>query len=300
MEAWLQSGARWIALATIAAGLVIRILVASPTYLNSDEIDNYITAAQPTLALVFKEALLSPHPPLYFLLLHVWSGLGRSEFMLRLFSVLAGTAGLWLAFSWFRMVFGRVPAIAGLVVLAFAPSLTTATTEVRQYALLFLLIAATLLLLEAGFRRRSSWLLAMSALTSGLAVYSHTSAIWFVIAFGVCGLARAASERLPRSAALTWFAGQVFTAGVCSLVYFTQLVKMRGGRIESFVQGSWLRDSYFRPGEENALFFVVRQMVAVFGFVYSHPVLGAVMLALFLAGIGLLLAGRGKPGPSRL
>jgi hypothetical protein len=225
--------------------------------------------------------------------------------MLRLFSILAGTAGLWLAFRWLELVFGRVAAIAGLLALTFAPSVTAAMTEVRQYALLFLLVAATLLLLEAGFRRQSWRLFAAAALTSGLAVYTHASAVWFVIAFGVCGLIRVIFVRLPRPVAMTWFAGQVFTAGLCLLLYLTQLVRQRGGQIEVFAQESWLRDSYFWPGHESALLFAVRQTIAVFKYVYSHPVLGIVMLVGFLAGIVLLLVARGNPGygkagPSRL
>jgi len=305
LEAWLQSNYHWVALAILAAGFVIKILVALPTFLNSDEIDNYMTTGQPTFAAVFREALISPHPPLFFLLLHLWTLLGHSDFMLRLFSILAGTAGLWLAFRWLDLVFSHVAAIAGLLVLTFAPSLTAAMTEVRQYALLFLLVATTLLLLEAGFRRQSSRLLAAAALTSGLAVYTHASGVWFAIAFGICGLMRVIVARPPRPAVMTWLAGQVFTAGLCLLLYLTQFARLRGGQIETFVQESWLRNSYFRPGQESAFLFAARQTVAVFRYIYSHPISGIVMLAGFVAGIVLLLSaranpGRGKPGPSRL
>lgn len=297
VDDWLQANFTWAALAITAAGLLIKVLAALPTFLNSDEISNAFTALQPTLGGLFAEAFRSPHPPLYFLVLRLWSLLGTSDFMLRLPSVLAGTAAIWLAFRWLVLVFDRNSALVGLVILTFSPAVTAQMTEVRQYSFLFLAAAAGLLWLERAFIQKSPKHMLLSGLAFALAVYTHSSAFWLVIAVGIYGVVRLSVEQPPRKVAGAWMLSQAVIGGLCALVYFTQLARHRGGFTETFARENWLKASYFHAGSDNILWFPVRQTAALFQYLYSLPIDGVIMmLGSLAAAFYLLVKGRPRAG----
>src|SRR5260370_41277077 len=72
---------------------------------------------------------------------YVLGALGPLELMVRLPSVLAGTACCWLAYLWLKEVTDRSTAFMGLLLFSFAPSLIGLSAEVRQYALLLFFMA---------------------------------------------------------------------------------------------------------------------------------------------------------------
>src|SRR5260370_13480322 len=75
---------------------------------------------------------------------YVLGALGPLELMVRLPSVLAGTACCWLAYLWLKEVTDRSTAFMGLLLFSFAPSLIGLSAEVRQYALLLFFMAGGL------------------------------------------------------------------------------------------------------------------------------------------------------------
>ena len=79
----------------LAAALAVRVWRASGTYLNPDEALHFSVANQATWWLTYTRSLILAHPPLLVLLLHAWRTVSSSEFMLRLPSILAGTAAGW-------------------------------------------------------------------------------------------------------------------------------------------------------------------------------------------------------------
>jgi hypothetical protein len=163
-------------------------------------------------------------------------------------------------------------------------------------------MATSLLFLEKAFATKSPKQMAWSVLLLLLAVYTHSSAFWFALALGAYGLVRLFTERPPRRFVGTWLLGQAAVAGICLLVLFTQLVHMRGTMTETFARESWLRSAYFHPGEDNLVFFPLRQTAAVFKYLYSLPVDGLIMMLGFLGGAAwLLVKGRpdGKGTPAR-
>jgi hypothetical protein len=76
----------------LVTGLTVRLWHASGTYLNPDEALHFFVANQTTWGRTYQESLILAHPPLLIFLLHAWRNLGTSEWMLRLPSILAGTA----------------------------------------------------------------------------------------------------------------------------------------------------------------------------------------------------------------
>src|ERR1700693_771265 len=105
----------------LLAGLVARLLPAKRYFLNPDEALHYLAASQPSWTLAYKAALTNAHPPLLVLVLHFWRSFGQSELILRLPSVLAGTACCWLAYLWLAEVTDRSVAVIGFLVLLVSP-----------------------------------------------------------------------------------------------------------------------------------------------------------------------------------
>src|SRR5205823_166035 len=102
------------------------------------------------------------HPPLYYVLLWLWSGLtGTSEFALRIFSLCFATLALALSGPLYRTL-SRVfvgdahqVSMLALMLLALSPSLALYGVMLRYYS--FVLCLATLLtLLFAAWLRRAA------------------------------------------------------------------------------------------------------------------------------------------------
>lgn len=99
------------------------------------------------------------HPPLYFLLMHVWVQLaGKSEFALRFPSVVASTIALPLLYALGRSLMNRETGLWAALLGAISPFFLWYAQEARMYSLLVVLSLASVLallpLLEDRPRRR--------------------------------------------------------------------------------------------------------------------------------------------------
>jgi len=120
----------------VAMGLLARLWATTGTYLDPDEALCYMQANQTSLPLAYKASLNVVHPPLLIFGLYYIRHLGTSELILRLPSVIAGTAFCWVAYKWVARLLGRTAGWIGLIFFAFLPPLIEFSAEVRQYALL--------------------------------------------------------------------------------------------------------------------------------------------------------------------
>src|SRR5207245_10960920 len=107
----------------------------------------YLLSNQPSFALTYQAILSTAHPPLFIIMLHYWSLVGTSEFILRLPSLLAGTAFCWIIFLWLKQVADTTTAVIGLSLALFSPALIYLSAELRQYSLLLFFCSASLYLL---------------------------------------------------------------------------------------------------------------------------------------------------------
>jgi len=121
------------------------------------------------------------HPPLYYVLLHLWEGLaGANPFSVRLFSVFIGVATVLLIFQIAKHLGGyRLAWFAGLIA-AINPFLVYYSQEVRMYALTtFLGLLSTYLMflwldVQSGRKELSSRLLLTGYLVVTVAaLYTH-------------------------------------------------------------------------------------------------------------------------------
>src|SRR5688572_14211879 len=89
IDRWLRRNGAIVVLGVSAVGLAIRIVAAHGAYLSGDEATHFEIANVPTSDL-YRTTLTEAHPPLFFLVLHVWRLLGNSELALRLLPTLFG------------------------------------------------------------------------------------------------------------------------------------------------------------------------------------------------------------------
>ena len=227
VEGWIAERLNVLAFVVVAIGFVLRFLVATRSYLNPDEALHYVLLNQPSAFLAYKASLTNAHPPLIYLVVYFWHFLGRSEWMLRLPSVVAGTAFCWMFYKWMGLAFGRAASWIGLILATFPPAMIQLSAELRAYALLLFCLSSALYCLERAIVNKSVRLMWGFSAFLYLAILSHYSAVFFAIAAGVYVLARIADDQLPRKVMTAWAIGQAGALGIYAFLYITHISKLK-------------------------------------------------------------------------
>ncbi len=291
-EAWVIKNSSWLALGIIFAAFALRLAYSDSCYLNPDEAAHFEAARPGSWLETCKAAFGLAHPPLFILVLHGDLFLGRTELMLRLPSLICGTAALWLAFAWLRRNLGAIPALAGLGFMALSPSAIAASTEVRQYGLLLFFICGALYATERTFTERSTAWAVVQGLCLVGALLTHYTSIVVIFSIGSYVLLRLLSDGAPRRV--------LFTMGVCQLVLITLLGLLYFGHVRHsipFGSGTsmdYLRSFYYTPARETPLGFVWRAFSRTFSYAFGFYRLAPLFILAFLAGLTALVAGRTK------
>ena len=283
----------------LAAGLVIalaflaRVKAASGTFLNPDEALHFSVANQLSLSDAYRASLTISHPPLLILVLYFWRNLGTSELVLRLPSVLLGTAFCWVFFRWLKDLFGRTVGWIGLIFAAFLPPMIALSAEIRQYALLLFCAACAAYFLERSLAKNSARAMLISVLFLNLALLTHYSALLFAATLGIYFLVRLATKQVPREVVGIWAAGQAVGIGLCVFLYLTSvktLARFFGAQpLRAWMGESYLNNSYFDPARHHVLVFLVSRTGSVFQYLFGQSIVGDAAFLIFLGGIVLLL-----------
>ncbi|MFJ4194321.1 glycosyltransferase family 39 protein [Pseudomonas sp. NPDC089534] len=171
----LGSGAAiWLILA-LAAGL--RFYAISLPYLWTDEAFTALVSVQSPSAIWFHMGH-DVHPPLYFLMLHVWIlAFGDSVLAIRAMSAVAGVVAVALGIWLMRLITTpRLAALAGLF-MALLPISVRYGQEARMYALEAVWLLGATLFLVHWLRTARDRHLAGYALLVTAALYTHYLAI---------------------------------------------------------------------------------------------------------------------------
>ena len=293
-EAWVEGHLSLTAMLVVSVGFVIRLWAASGTFLNPDEALHYLLANQSSWLLAYKASLTNAHPPLLTLVLYFWRGVGTSEFALRLPSVIAGTAFCWIFFKWLARTLGPVTGLICLMLVAFLPPMIALASEVRQYALLLFFLASAAYLLDRALVENSAAMMFLSAIFLYLAILSHYSAILFAVAIGVYSLLRLIAHRPSVTVGVVWVSGEAGAVGLVVALYLTHISKLKGDYAAGTIHG-WLANSFFRPGRDNPLLFVIARTGGVFQYVFGQLAVGDLAFVAFVAGVVLLWREDGAP-----
>ncbi|MCW5850843.1 MAG: glycosyltransferase family 39 protein [Anaerolineae bacterium] len=203
-----------LAAALLAFGL--RVAWLDQQSLWSDELITLNRAAQLPSALL--QGLPIEQMPLYFVLLHAWTGVaGDSDFALRFPSVVWGTLTLALLYVLGRRLFGRPAAALGTLLFALNPFQVWYAQDARMYTQLAALSVAAYLALDRALTQphldRSlpapggRWLAWLAyILASALVLYTHYYAALALVICGLYALTHIAMASDNRAARLRAFA----------------------------------------------------------------------------------------------
>jgi mannosyltransferase len=125
-------------------------------------------------------------PPLYYLLLHVWTGVfGTGNVAARSLSGLCMAGAV--AATWFaaRRFAGTTVAWTAVVIMALNPYSIRYATEARMYALELLLVACGTVALQRSLEAPTLGRLAVFAVLVGLLVYTQYWAFYLVLVVGM-------------------------------------------------------------------------------------------------------------------
>ena len=287
LESWLEAHSNLGAMLVLIAAFLVRLRAAFGTFLNSDEALHYLLANQSSWRLAYNASLTNAHPPLLTLVLFLWRSVGTSEFVLRLPSVIAGTAFCWIFFKWLSRMLGPVTGFIGLILVSFLPPMIALSAEVRQYALLLFFVVSAAYLLERALAENSAAMMLLSAISLCLALLSQYSAILFAAAIGLYSLLRVIARRPSAQVLAAWVMGQMAAIGLIASLYVSHISKLKGDYAAGTING-WLANSFFRPGHDNPLLFVIARTGGVFQYVFGQLAVGDVAFLAFIAGIVLL------------
>lgn len=174
-----------VAILATAVGLVLRFYTRSALWL-----DEALTVNISRLPIGQIPGALrhDGHPPLYYFLLHWWSGLfGTGDAAVRALSGVFGVLTLPVAWLFGRRRGGPTLAWLLLGVVAISPFALRYATETRMYSLVILLVFVGALLLDDVLVRGRDDLLRLAGVTaiSALLLYSHYWSLWLLGAVGI-------------------------------------------------------------------------------------------------------------------
>jgi 4-amino-4-deoxy-L-arabinose transferase-like glycosyltransferase len=165
-----------------AAGLSIRLVVAHQS-MFADELSTYWIVTRHDLGGVLSTVHSNAEitPPLYFVLAWLSSQVSHASELVRLPSLVAGTATIPLVYLLGRRTVGRAAGLVGCALTAFGPFMIYYSTEARGYGLMMALtVLSTLAMLKAVDGGSRLWWAVYALATAG-AAYSHYTCV-FVLA----------------------------------------------------------------------------------------------------------------------
>jgi hypothetical protein len=294
LETWVVNNSSWLALGIVFAAFAIRLVHADSCYLNPDEALHFSMARPSSWLGAYDASRTLAHPPLFILVLHAIVFFGRTELILRLPSLVGGTAALWLTFLWIRRCLGEIPALAGLGFMALSPAAISASTEVRQYGLLLFFLCGSLYATERALTERSTIWAIIQGLFLISALLTHYTAIVVIASLGLYVLLRSLLDSVPRSILFTIGAFYLVLGTLLGCLYFEQV---RGSiPFGPAASMDYLQPYYYTATRETPLGFAWRALHETFYYAVRAGRLTFFFMLIFLAGLAALLTGRTKAG----
>jgi 4-amino-4-deoxy-L-arabinose transferase-like glycosyltransferase len=167
----------------------------APSALWLDEAQSVAIARLP-LPQLFDGLRQDGSPPLYYLLLHVWTAVvGTGSFAVRALSGLLSLLTLWLAWRLTRRLAGARVAGALVLLLAASPFAIRYASETRMYALVLLLTVLGGMAASAVAQRSGPWPVVALGVVTGALLLTHYWAVHLVVVAVVVALAQLRRHR---------------------------------------------------------------------------------------------------------
>ena len=121
------------------------------------------------------------HPPLYYFLLKLWSGIfGYTDFGMRFMSVFFGAIAIVFAWQWLKRTFGTKPALIATLLMTLSPMLIRYGQEMRMYTMAVAIIfgATYVLQLAIDTKKRRYWIIYGILMALGMWTHYFVALIW--------------------------------------------------------------------------------------------------------------------------
>ncbi len=236
---------RWILVELVGLAALLRLIGLGAESLWFDEAYSVAFASADLSLLNFLRpgGFAFTDKNVYHILLHFWLDLGRTEFMIRLLSVICGVATVLVVMGVARRLFGRRPAAWAAGLLAVSPFHIWYSREARMYVLAGLFAwLAVLAVVEVIRSRRTPALWAMYALCAALGLYTHTFAILVVAAVNVWAILVFILEPQRRKAIGAYLAANAALL-VLAVPWFVGITAQ-----QSAGWWTWIAQKYGAPG----------------------------------------------------
>ncbi len=176
-DAHLGRHLRFGPVAALVVGALVRFHDLGARSLWTDEGSTWTAASLPLQALLRRCVERDASPPLYYLLTSWALKLGESEAHLRLVSVLASLALVWLTYRLARIALGRGAATFAAFLTALSPFQLMYAQEARTYTLAAALLVAGIVIWAraAASRGRPAWWALSLAIAAGMWTQSIVS-----------------------------------------------------------------------------------------------------------------------------
>ena len=273
--------------AVFLTGLVLKLRLAIPAYLNPDEVWHSFLAFEPWRR-GFRESLREAHPPLVTMVLHTVALFSHGDLAMRMLSIVTGSLFPVVIYFWLYRCAGRMAAFAALFLLTMSPNVIAISAQVRSYAPALFFLALALFTLEIALERDNWPLMIVYGIFLLLCIFSDYSMAWFAGAAGGYALLRLRGSSVQMKA--VWAAGQVAALAAYAYLFRAQVNAYRGSKDQAAAVYGWLRDAF--PHSGNMFRFPFSNTLGQFTFLMGSKPMGAIALLAFAAAIILLWTGR--------
>lgn len=130
---------------------------------------------------IWSETAQDVHPPLFYFLLKIWSGIfGTTDFAMRFMSVFFGAVSIILAFHLLRRWFGLKVATIATALLSLSPFLIRYGQEMRMYTLIFAIVIGATYALDLALETQKKRYYILYAILLALGMWTHyfTALAW--------------------------------------------------------------------------------------------------------------------------
>lgn len=202
-----------------------------------DEVISIFAARLPITDLLRSVSDSSVHPPLYYMLLHLWRFFGEELTTIRLLSALTSSACVPLVYLLGREVASRSAALVAAALMAFSPFHIYHGQQARMYPLLALIITAMALLFLRAWRlggwHRWLWFAGICA----LGFYTHVYFPFSLLALDIWALFDTLQSRFEKKRWLGLIAAQAL-----GLLPFLPFLPQLFGTVQGVVQVFWIQN----------------------------------------------------------
>ncbi len=175
---------RFLLPAIILFGAAVRFYEISRESLWYDELFP-LWASRLPIGELLKEVPASRHPPLYYLIGHVWFAISTNDTWVRLISWTAGVFTIWLVYLLAKEMFSRRAGLWAATLAASSPYLFWYSREASDYSLLIAVSTASLYFLVRSSNRGgwANW--TVYVITTSAALFTHFYAAFLLVAEAV-------------------------------------------------------------------------------------------------------------------